>query len=351
MNTNMNRYDRTSVKVVSLGLIAVLLGTACSDDKKDAAGYEGPVGSGGTGAVDGTGDDSETKTTGTANPQVAAASAGITIGSGTSDTTTGGNGAAGAAGAGPGTNTLPPGFTATEFGGYKVHETSDEDSIDTDDCGSTILGIVRDFRRSDREDGHDDFEIGHFLWESQPRIVANTLSNERKPTFLNADGSDLVSNEDNFDQWYRNVEGVNEPFLVSFWFEPQSGVLTFASPEFFPLDGLGFGEQDLDHNFHFTTEIHTEFSYQGGETFTFRGDDDLWVFINGRLAIDLGGVHPQLTSTIDIDAEAERLGIEVGNKYPLDFFHAERQTEASNFRVETNLEFTNCGEIVDPIIK
>jgi len=349
----MNTHKLAAGKLVSLSLIAVLPNIACSTDKNnEAPAYQGPIGGGGAdaGNDDGT-ETSGAETTGAANPQVAAANINATIGNATSDTTTGGNGAAGAAGAGPGSNTLPPGFTAAEFGGYKVHETTDDDAIDTDDCGSTIVGVVRDFRRSDRDDGHDDFEIGHFLWEVMPRIVDDELSDQRKPVFLNANASDLVSNGDNFDQWYRNVDGVNEPFLVSFWFEPQSGVLTFASPEFFPLDGFGFGEQELPHNFHFTTEIHTEFSYQGGETFTFRGDDDLWVFINGRLAIDLGGVHPQATATIDIDAQADMLGIEVGNNYPLDFFHAERQTQASNFRVETNLEFTNCGEIVDPIIK
>jgi fibro-slime domain-containing protein len=75
------------------------------------------------------------------------------------------------------------------------------------------------------------------------------------------------------------------------------------------------------------------------------GDDDLWVFVNGRLAIDLGGLHPPASSTLDLDAAASALGIVAGQQYSLDLFHAERHTEASNFRVDTTLAFTSCGAV------
>jgi fibro-slime domain-containing protein len=101
---------------------------------------------------------------------------------------------------------------------------------------------------------------------------------------------------------------------------------------------MGFGEEGQPHNFHFTTEIHTRFTYRGGERFTFTGDDDLWLFINDRLAIDLGGLHPQLSATVDLDASAAALGLEAGETYPMDIFHAERHTDASNFHVETTID-------------
>ena len=67
------------------------------------------------------------------------------------------------------------------------------------------------------------------------------------------------------------------------------------------------------------------------------GDDDLWVFINGKLALDLGGLHSQQTGTIDLDASASKLGITKGQNYPLVLFHAERHTVDSNFRIETTI--------------
>ncbi len=273
---------------------------------------------------------------------------------------------------------LPAGFTMTELGGYKtgapITDTGSAGSSgstgsggDTStSCGTQILGVVRDFKGINEPNGHPDFE--HFSGNGASKgIVKTTLGTDQKPVysangpFIDPTNGQQTTSKADYDQWYRNTANVNKPYIVYFYFEPNNGVLTFQSTAFFPIDGVGWGnscnEPDADaktckkqmHNFGFTTEVHTRFNYKGGETFAFTGDDDLWVFINNKLAIDLGGLHPQASDSISLDAVAKQLGITVGNAYNLDLFHAERHTDASDFRVDTNLEFTNCGTVVPEV--
>lgn len=223
-----------------------------------------------------------------------------------------------------------------------------------------MVGVVRDFKGVNEPGGHPDFEA--FQGDAQTKgLVADALGADQKPVYASQCGAppagktvcpygQQTTTQANFDQWYRFSDGINKPYLVYFKFEANNGVYTFQSTSFFPLDGKGWGNTPkANHNFHFTTELHTQFQYNGGEKFSFTGDDDLWVFVNGKLALDLGGLHPQTSDTLDLDASAGNLGITKGSQYPLALFHAERHTNASNFRVDTTLAFTNCGVIVPEI--
>ncbi|NLG16627.1 MAG: fibro-slime domain-containing protein [Fibrobacter sp.] len=123
------------------------------------------------------------------------------------------------------------------------------------------------------------------------------------------------------------------------------GVYTFVrngrngTSEFFWIDERGFGEEPAKqgHNFAFTMELHNTFTYTQGLKFNFTGDDDVWAYINGRLAMDLGGIHTSQTGEIDLDEIAAEYGLVEGGRYAFDFFYAERHTSNSTIQVSTNL--------------
>ena len=204
------------------------------------------------------------------------------------------------------------------------------------ECTTDLVATVRDFQSS-----HPDFEaeIG-----AEQGIVAVDLGPDKKPVYAGGNGTATTHGKANFDQWYNDVGGVNMPFAVTIPLSDNGmGAYVFDSGAFFPIDGQGFGNEGNPHNYHFTLELHTKFEYVGGEVFKFTGDDDLFVFVNGELAMDLGGVHGPMSGTIDMDAQAGALGIAPGNVYTLDFFFAERHTSESNFHVETTIA---CIEVI-----
>jgi fibro-slime domain-containing protein len=160
----------------------------------------------------------------------------------------------------------------------------------------------------------------------------------------------VINSAETFDQWYRTVVDVNIEFQKELELTSVGGgQYEFASEAFFPLgpeEGYGVAptpDHDQGRNFLFTTEIHVRFQYKAGQVFSFRGDDDLWIFVNGKLAMDLGSMHAPEEGSIDFDAQAADLGISIGQSYPMDIFHAERHTRDSNFRFQTNI---SCFEPV-----
>ncbi len=207
--------------------------------------------------------------------------------------------------------------------------TGDTEAPPNQDCDPELVATLRDFSQS-----HPDFES---VIAVDPGIVAETLGADGLPVYAGGTAG-TTTGQASFDQWYRDVAGVNMNLPITIALVDQgNGTFVYESAAFFPIDGQGFGNEGNAHNYHFTLEMHAQFTYEGGEVFTFRGDDDLFTFVNGHLAIDLGGVHGPLVGTVDFDAMAAQLGITPGNTYPIDFFFAERHTTESNFRIETTI--------------
>jgi fibro-slime domain-containing protein len=264
--------------------------------------------------------------------------------------------------------TLPENFVPTELGGYALGPPIGANGVDdggtvqsgNSNC-SLVVGVVRDFLSYGLQDGGDpDFE--HFSGTAPTLgLVMKPLGSDLKPVYGNECdiangfsnvttcpfGQEMTSATD-FSWWYRYTPTINDPYLVYLEFVPNNGVYTFESTAYFPLDNAGFGNTPgFAHNFSFTTELHLKFTYHGGETFSFTGDDDVWVFINNALAIDLGGLHTSVNGSVSLDT----LGLTKGTEYPLDLFNAERHSTGSDFRADTDLAFTSCGTVPPDVPK
>jgi fibro-slime domain-containing protein len=87
----------------------------------------------------------------------------------------------------------------------------------------------------------------------------------------------------------------------------------------------------VQRNFYFTTEVRYLFRYDGVPgTLSFFGDDDVWVFVNGRLALDLGAPHERIQGEVQVNAS---YGLEAGKVYEIAVFHADRHPRESNYQL------------------
>ena len=129
-------------------------------------------------------------------------------------------------------------------------------------------------------------------------------------------------------------------------------------------------------DYHFTISGNGFFQYEQDLFFEFKGDDDVYLFINGQLVLDIGGTHAATLSKIHLDdyvdwawaikngtaqykgqnyadlssddrARVDGLALLEGGVYSFDFFYMERHGAGSNLRIVTNIQVTAEGLNVD----
>eukprot|EP00026_Physarum_polycephalum_P001580 Phypoly_transcript_01582.p1 GENE.Phypoly_transcript_01582~~Phypoly_transcript_01582.p1 ORF type:complete len:786 (+),score=91.54 Phypoly_transcript_01582:239-2359(+) len=177
------------------------------------------------------------------------------------------------------------------------------------------------------------------------------LGSDGTPTYQLNGRSPLgtVQSKDSFYDWFHATDHtVQVPYTFVLTHVPNTArTYQYSNLLFFPIDGMGWKDYNTngthDHNYAFCCKSHATFGYSGGEVFNFYGDDDLFVFLDKKLVIDLGGVHTQLTGNVDLD---DLPWLVKGQNYDFDMFYCERHTTESNIQITTSIQFT-CPTVPD----
>ncbi len=284
-----------------------------------------------------------------------------------------------------------------------------------------VLPIVyHDFLHYKEVGGHPDFDrfngdgvagIANFMLgangvpEHGPTCTAGTANPSFNVTYCDPGATTPTWDKtvDYYSAWYvdtsysktivqtltltAQVNGVNSPAppnatACNTGANPDCTSFGFSSGAFFPIDNMGWGNTPGEtHNYGFTSQTRYWFEYTGTATLSFNGDDDVWVFINKRLAVDLGGLHQSSPTSITLDAtngtgyvcdfvspgpsagqtllqacssvnktgggRTVDLGLVIGKVYEIVVFQSERRRSASNYRL-TLSKFTGTRSACSP---
>ncbi len=177
---------------------------------------------------------------------------------------------------------------------------------------------------------------------------ADNFKNQTQFTAHVRDCKKLYTCPEVFRWWFMDVPGINRTIKKSIPLTKKGDVYEYINNTYWPLgvdEGYGKAGSNNSQNGEFTGTSKTYFRYKGGEKLTFNGDDDVWIYFNGILGVELAGIHGKWTESITLDTTtgAEKFHMYPGGIYPIHIFQAERCTGSSTFQL-TLSGFVNMGE-------
>ncbi len=229
------------------------------------------------------------------------------------------------------------------YGGNEYTRVTYTDSlgniVTNNTCGGLALGMVQDTLVNGNPARVDSlafpWSICSAAHEIEKWFIPETLATDasgKKYTNAVCRDIDLTLDEEGF--WLADITeagNCNDPVNPGFYpiddFKYLDSAMTLVNPKY------DSEVQGCKHNYSFSMKISAQFQYVKGQYFEFRGDDDVWVFINNRLVVDIGGCHSPVEGAVDLDT----LGLVEGNEYPFHIFFSERNATGSNFKMRTSI--------------
>jgi fibro-slime domain-containing protein len=266
-----------------------------------------------------------------------------------------------------------------------------------------LYGTLRDFRTNEKDAGKSGFpgvnsslEAGK-IW----KMTHEALDHEGKPVlhdpirgrvetdFTTSEGEPIawtmfdgalgdqpgseapgliksLTHDSKFKAWFRDVDGENLSEATKILFERiddggGSSYYVFSSESlpsggYYPADGRLFGnppdkatKKPTPHNYHFTVEFTATLTYSATtpQWMIFGASDDLWVYVNGELVVDLGGFGEARKQYLRIDRLAAREGWSEGSQHDIRIFMANRSMSESYLLLMSNFAL---GDGSSPVI-
>lgn len=156
------------------------------------------------------------------------------------------------------------------------------------------------------------------------------------PATLGAKSAGGITSNDSFSHWFQSAPNENTSKRLDIPLTRGSdGVYSYSTPDFHPIDGDLYGNNGLPHNRGLTFSVDANVSYSKctGQFFEYGGDLEAWVFVNGKLVLDMGGSPGGAKQIVDFD----RLGLTDKSTARVQIFFAQRSLVAAAFHVRTNM--------------